>query len=501
MNTACSVCAGPSTKFCVCRRTITTLCDRCIGKHETQSPREMHDYNPSAYESVARQIGIDTFQARKVQIFTGTSLVQQMQESENRQYFEAIQRLEQVMKQYRDWLDYLHGCFLAQVQRFEAEKLVPLMNTNFNLSTFTYTVFSTNTSTFPPEAQIVETSALEQLVNNMNELHVRLYQACGVRKDFEEYFAGIVTEKAFESSAQNSLPVYSRTIRRPQPSLSAAAQPQQPQASYEGRLFVPFSRGKLLAKWMSDNGDLDRVVLSRPLDFTNVTVSVILPDGNMMCCGGREASEFRALTVNTTTGEVTMHPDMKAGRGNPGIVHVDGVVFVFGGFNSDGDELATGERFPMQQKSWTVLKNKMASSRFQFTPTAHLRTIYVAGGWHTTGVEAFDIATETFTTLPLILPKQFGTTVFVYNGELVIAQDHKLIRWKLNSRTGDFQASTVGPGMKDSNIGVQVRGTKAYFTHETKNKCDVQVVDLQTWDVSEVANLSAGGSGQQCPVS
>jgi hypothetical protein len=194
---------------------------------------------------------------------------------------------------------------------------------------------------------------------------------------------------------------------------------------------------------------------------------------------------------------------MPTARGNPGIALVGKLLFVFGGFDGSGDELNTGDKLDIQAKQWTKLRNRMANTRFQFTPFAHKQTIYIAGGWHTTAVEAFDVPSEAFTTLPLVLPKPFGTVCLVYLNELIVLQDQRLIRWSLSSRSGDTQGQSLSMSVKDSNVVVQVLGSKAYYSNEYKNHCEVHELNLMTWEVSKVASLSNGSSGGNapCPVS
>jgi hypothetical protein len=114
-------------------------------------------------------------------------------------------------------------------------------------------------------------------------------------------------------------------------------------------------------------------------------------------------------------------------------------------------------------------------------------------------VDSLDIRSETYTKLPLTLPKAFGTTCFGFNGELIVLQDHRLLRWKIASN--NTQTVNIDQSVKDSNVCPQVFGTKAYISRETDNVCEVLEIDLQNWSLKKVGSLSSGTGNVQCPVS
>lgn len=497
-NSFCQIGNEEATRFCSCRGHVTVLCDRCVSTHEKQCPNEMHSYELVAYLTTATSLGIDEFQRRKMQIMTGSSLMRSLQELEERQYQEARKKVQETAQLYTQWLDYLHTCFIGLIERFNQEKQYPLYYTQVQLSAFTSAVLNAGVSTVPADSSLVETQPMEHMENEMNEMNVRMYSVKGALNDFDDYYAALITQ--FSGGLSGNKMSLSSTLSLPQ---RVAVSPAPTPARSPSHVYVPFSRGRLLAKWRSDNQELDKVVCSRSLDFTNLTVSVVLPDGNMICCGGKDQHECRVLRIDTTSGDVDFLPDMGTARGNPGIAYVNNLLFVFGGFNGAGTDLDTAEKLDLQTKKWTKIRNRMINTRFQFTPFHHRQTIYIAGGWHTTAVEAFDISSEAFTALPLVLPKQFGTICFVYANELVVLQDQRVIRWTLGSRSGDVQSTSQSLSIKDSNVVVQILGSKAYYSNEYNRKCEVHELDLNSWQVKKVADLSNGSNGGnvQCPVS
>jgi hypothetical protein len=442
-----------------------------------------------------QSLGLEEFLMRKSQVLKASALARKMQELERRQYQETRKKVQELTQVYLEQLDTLHGSFGGLLEQFSREKLLSLSVDQPQTSAFTNSMLTSSLTKLPENATLVEKKPAEILEAQISGLNARMESGKGANGNFDDFYAAII-----KSGLKPAGPINPASTPGGSSQSVSAEQPPAPSGPF---VYVPFSRGPQLVKWRSDNEELERVTLRPALDFTNMTVSVLLPDGSMVSCGGKSEHDCRAVHINTVTGEVTFLPEMLTARANAGIAYVDGVIFLFGGFCEGGKEHDSGEKFSFATNEWTQLENRMASSRFQFTPYPHQQTIYIAGGWHSTAVEAFDIATETFTTLPLVLPKPFGTTCFVYNDELIVLQENRYIRWPLNSQMNESQKGSLDEMVKDSNAAVQILGTKAYYTHETKQVCEIHEFNLETWVVLKRANLSPGGpgNGQQCPVS
>lgn len=510
-NQMCAQCGMLPTKFCLCRDQPIFLCDNCTSLHEYYAHNEVHDSNPITYLSIFYQLGgADAFRMQKRQLAMGQSLVSRMEEFELRQYAEAKQRLDAVTKQYSKWLDYMHDCFTRRVAAFNQEKTLPMTTTQFQLSKFSFFIYSQGEVRWPPDASLVETEPLKRFEADIASLHNTLTQSAGPASDLEDY---IISKIQTSISPPPPPPQPAIPIQRAQPAIpiqpSQAPIPTHPVAvqrppinivPQQFTLFVPFSRGRLLAKWNSKTTDLDRVQLSRPLNLTNLSVSVVLPDGNIIYCGGKGSEERQCVLVNTTSGQITDLPSLTSGRSNPGIVYSDNFLYLFGGFQSGGDSKPkSGEKFALRTQVWTEFQDKMQSVRYQFSPCEYQRKIYLAGGWETTGVELFDIQTERFSALKLTLPKPFGTTALVNNNDLIILQDSVCIRWRIGS-TNPATSTPIGLSVKDSNVCPQVQSGKAYYTRETDTVCEVHRLDCASGSVERVASLSSGGN-MPCPVS
>jgi len=479
-NAFCQLGRELATRFCTCGGHITVLCDACVAYHESTLIGEIHGYEPIYQLELAFAVGLDEFLRRKGQVLAAVALANKLQKLEQRQYQEVRLKAQRAAQEYMERLDTLHGSFGVLLEQFHHEKQAALSAEEPPVSAITTALLSATTGSVPETVSLVEAGPAERLEADVRALSDSMESGKGARSDFADFFSSVISRCIGAPS-----PPVSRPVPRPDPSQNSS-------------LYIPYSRGPQLAKWRANNSELERVQLSPPLHFTNVTVSVVLPSGNMMSCGGRGEHSRRVVRINTTSGEVVFLADMLTGRGNPGIVYVENMLFLFGGFDNREQGQRSGEKYDINSNTWSLLRSQMANSRFQFSPFPYLRTIYIAGGWHTTAVEAFDIPTETFTTLPLVLPKPFGTTCLVYNGELIVLLDHSLIRWQLNSRTGDSHSQSIVFSAKDSNVMVQISGTKAYYCNETSIQCEIYELDLMNWEVKKRASL---GGGMPCPVS
>jgi N-acetylneuraminic acid mutarotase len=148
-----------------------------------------------------------------------------------------------------------------------------------------------------------------------------------------------------------------------------------------------------------------------------------LVDGEIFIIGGWVNGDISnsvlSLTIPTTTSEMdstmmkTMKwkvvPNLKVGRRNPGIVVVDGKIFVIGG--SDGFEyLKTIEVFSVKEGKWidddSQVPPEMSTMRSSMGVSVIGKKIFVIGGYngivYLSTVEVLDTETNKWSTLPSI---------------------------------------------------------------------------------------------------
>lgn len=122
----------------------------------------------------------------------------------------------------------------------------------------------------------------------------------------------------------------------------------------------------------------------------------------------------QAGLISLTSGHFTRLPDMIARRSNHAVIALNSCLYAFG-------ENITAERYTGQ--CWVALPN-MLHSRSYFNVCTQHRQLYLCGG-HTPCSEVFDVDTETYTPLPVVLDNNW-TASFFYRGELVCLVKYKI---------------------------------------------------------------------------
>lgn len=118
--------------------------------------------------------------------------------------------------------------------------------------------------------------------------------------------------------------------------------------------------------------------------------------------------------MSLTSGHFTRLPDMIAPRSNHAAIALNKCLYVFG-------ENITAERYTGQ--CWVALPN-MLHSRSYFNVCRQHRQLYLCGG-HTPYSEVFDVDTETYTALSVVLDNNW-TASFFYQDALVCLVKYKI---------------------------------------------------------------------------
>jgi N-acetylneuraminic acid mutarotase len=110
-----------------------------------------------------------------------------------------------------------------------------------------------------------------------------------------------------------------------------------------------------------------------------------LPDGTVLVAGGYD-SDGDALAstevYDSGTGSWTATGYMDVARaGHTATLLTDGTVLVVGGYDSGGDTLASAELYDLRSASWTATGNMGEGRRFHTATLLPDGTVLVAGGW------------------------------------------------------------------------------------------------------------------------
>jgi len=471
----------------------------------------MHDSSPLAYYMVLQDLGVEGFRVRKQQISTGAAVVRKLEEEERKQYDQAKDDLAQTYALYMQWLDYMHNTFAQLIQRFHQEKLIPLTNSQPQLSPFSFFVYSAGEIAVN-DIGVVEKEPGRKFKAEVESLQQTLYRCCGPANDYQDYFIEAIKAGMQGSMArpQAQVPIYATPtqpvipVYASAPVQYSAPAPAQRGPAYTLRpksfaTYLPFTRGSVFAKWDTRTEQLSTMKLPRSLNISKNVVSVVLPSGDLCCVGGRKPARL-AVVIDGQSGAITDLANMNEGRSNAGIILIGKLLFVFGGFAPSETDLKTAEKYSFDQDTWTPITAQMADARNQFNPVANQQIVYIAGGFHSTKVETFHIVHETFRTVPLELPKAFGTIALIYNNELLVLQDTTVVRWRLGADS--FRTQSLNAKVIESNSCPQMYGSRVFFNKESDDQCEIYMIDLTSMEIKMVGGLkNSGPNAQQCPVS
>ena len=155
------------------------------------------------------------------------------------------------------------------------------------------------------------------------------------------------------------------------------------------------------------------------------------------------------LTLDLLTLHITPLPLLLTPRFDIGVAQMGNTVFAFGGIVSLlANPMTVCEKSSIPPTHWTPLPH-MHYARCSFTPCVFKALFYLASTYAKhRAVESFSPLTETFTVLPVALPKglkigYWGSVTFVANGELTLLTNKKqMARWKIESEA-QFRVSAT----------------------------------------------------------
>ena len=182
--------------------------------------------------------------------------------------------------------------------------------------------------------------------------------------------------------------------------------------------------------------------LSSSVDCDNGTPVCFTDAKTLFVCGRFRPTTASACFLDLNSGAVTVTNKMREKRGQHGLIHVNGTVYVFGGFTDRKVYLASCEKYDISQRAWFPLPS-LANEKNSFTPVLHTTKIYLTSGRIPPTTEVFDIATETIAPFPVSLPRphrrmpgDFGTCSFLDHGDLVVLRTEEEYRVSVTGQGG-----------------------------------------------------------------
>lgn len=167
---------------------------------------------------------------------------------------------------------------------------------------------------------------------------------------------------------------------------------------------------------------------------------LFLDESRLFGCGRHSPLSAETYSIEVSNGKVEELEPMFMARCQQGMLLFNAAVYVFGGLAKQF--LSACEKYILQERRWQPLPD-MLNARDAFNPVCWRNYIYIVGGSKTTAAEMFEPISETFTALPVSLPKMDCSISLIDDGDLVILQRQALYRWKLGSNEHEFREAKL----------------------------------------------------------
>ena len=175
------------------------------------------------------------------------------------------------------------------------------------------------------------------------------------------------------------------------------------------------------------------VLLRVPIQADQVSASIVLPDGSLLCCGGgnwRTETSWDSAYRLQSDGSMTQLQSLCQAREAHGILCFLDSVYVFGGDTDAGPPVLSGERLilgdmtTLPGRTWSLLRN-MRFGHSYFTPAVYKGLVYLCGGYSNTS-EVFNPADEVFSVVRMRLTDPEHCWEVVQGDNLIIVSGYKM---------------------------------------------------------------------------
>lgn len=219
--------------------------------------------------------------------------------------------------------------------------------------------------------------------------------------------------------------------------------------------------------------------------FDIATVFCMTDLMRMLCIGGYSPYVKDTYWLSLETAVLTKTDDMQTERGWPGVICIGSWVYAFGGNNP---RLKESEKFSLDSSTWKPLP-PMHKARYAFTPCLYSSDIYLVELYNFTKAEKFSIASETYTSLHIILPRNSSNVINFINGQEIVflTKEKQMWTWKLESKELTFQymSEAIECGNHCSNCPpVKVGNQVIFVIYDTGKMWNFNVDSKETIELS-----------------
>ena len=392
MDAKCSLCTtAVATTFCYCGNGETFLCAQCSSVHVGEHPEAFHLNLPLACYGLHKKKGyLDRLQVRVAELPSRTE-----------QLHCNLAKADECIATFSARVDHL----VERIQAEAREIKEGLEATREKMKTAIETAIREATLTLQEE----EAHSISPLAALLRDPTIPVEQLVVFSYTATEQFALLPIRESFAFwFLEPSNPLQSKITSLP--------------SVYGDRLEMHDLVGGKPAE-------------SFPLShkFSAATMFCMADTTRVLCTGGCDPYVKDTYWLCLQAHALTRTADMVTARGWAGVVKVGNWVYAFGG---NVPKRTESEKFSLDGNTWKELP-PMTEARYAFTPVSYADYIYLTELYQFKKIERFNLASETYSPLPVSLPQSSSNTInFMHEQEIVFLTKEMQV-WKWSMETGE----------------------------------------------------------------
>jgi hypothetical protein len=382
-NKTCLLCEkNYATQACLCKHTLTYLCDDCMGEHRKQNSGIFH-------------------------LFIDLELVSET--SRDSTQLKLYKLTNKLITKKVEYLTYKES-LLSYIRKLQEtrEELVEFVNSTFEsaISNLTQSVSSINSSierldciAHPTPSDMLDSSYFKKFKCGIQSR----IENISIDKEpvFEKIKDMIKIEYSEGSNTEEAKRVVS-VLSNIGPIIQNSRKSSPVSYEYEGSLyFIPKSTKHVL-KYEPITNTTDLLLIESPFQFPEYYRMCKLKTGDLFVCGGTDGGNYlkRAFVIKLNALSVEQLPDMIRARQSHSVISHEDCVYVFGGY--DGSNMLDCEKFDLTKKTWSKIANLPKEMNMCYSVCLYRDTIYIPSiGFYNPQLNSYELDTSKIVGIPI----------------------------------------------------------------------------------------------------
>lgn len=380
----CIICEkSPPTQACLCKQSLTYLCDDCMGQHRKLNSGIFHLF-----------IDIDIAS-------------ESLSSSTHLNLYKLTNKLITKKVEYLTYKESLLA-YIQQLQQSQ-EELVSFINSKFEsaISDLTQSIISINSSiekldctAKPTSSDLLDSSILNRLnnvlKNKIDKIIIDTDPIIEKVKDMIKFIHAESTTKEEEKKCSNTI------LTKLNPIIQNMNKVSPVSFEYEGSLYYIPKGTKHLLKYDPITNSLDLLLIDSPFQFPEYYRMCKLKSGDLFICGGTDGGGYlkRAFIIRVNSLTVEQVTDMLRARQSHSVICHDDAVYVFGGY--DGTNLLECEKYDLVKNTWAKITNLPKEMNMCYSVCLYRDLIYIPSiGFYNPKLNTYELDNSRIVGVPI----------------------------------------------------------------------------------------------------